>query len=163
MRIDTEHDFHERVNNPETIKLHLVAEVKLRRLINGLVDKQGTITGMYWLIDFIAAINPDEFSKERKALLKQTVLKVYTAYDTQLSNKALASMLHAAGYKAADIATLLGVARNSVYYYLKRNDYVPTRCVLSYGEYNLVMDFLDAMTEIAQLTTLDKIKTTELG
>lgn len=151
MRIDDEHAYDQKIYDTEIIKQHLIPEHKYRNLVLRLAKKHGNITGAYWLIDFVAALNPKEFIEERKIALKKLTLKVYTAYDDLPNNKTMVSIMTAAGYPVSQIAKTLNISRNSVYYFQKRAEEIPVRCMLTYGEYNLMLDFMDAWHEICEM------------
>jgi hypothetical protein len=143
MRFDDEHAYDQRINDIATIHDHLLPEYKFKRFVTNIVKKHGSLTGMYWLIDFISALYPDEFSENRKIALKQLTQKIYITYDDNTSHRYLVSILKAKGMGPSEIARTLNISRNSVYYFMKRNEDLPTRCILTYGEYNLMLDFLD--------------------
>ena len=79
---------------------------------------------------------------------------MYTAYDTELDNKAMIRILMNSGYKKTKIAEILGISRTSVYYFLDKEYTRPTRCMFTYGEYNLMLDFMDAWHELTQMDIL---------
>lgn len=154
MRFDDEHAYDQRINDIATIHEHLLPEYQFKRFISNVAKKHGTITGFYWLIDFISALYPDEFPENRKIALKQLTQKVYITYDDNTSHRYLVFILKSKGYGPVKIATTLGISRNSVYYFLKRNEELPTRCILTYGEYNLMLDFIDCWNNFKGLGTV---------
>lgn len=154
MRFDDEHAYDQKIYDIPTIQEHIIPEHKYRKLVLSLVEKHGNITGAYWLIDFVTALNPKEFSEDRKVALKKLTLKIYTAYDDTPNNKTMVAVMKAAGYNIKTIAETLKISRNSVYYFLDKEEELPTRCMLTYGEYNLMMDFMDAWHEIKNMEEL---------
>ena len=154
MRFDDEHAYDQKIYDIDTIRTHLIPEHKYRKMVLELSKKQGTITGAYWLIDVVCALNPKEMSEERKNALKKLTMKIYTAYDDLPDNKTLVGVMKAAGYKVNKIAETLNISRNSVYYFLDRTEELPTRCMLTYGEYNLMSDFMDLWHELGNMEEL---------
>lgn len=154
MRFDDEHAYDQKIYDIDTIRTHLIPEHKYRKMVLELSKKQGTITGAYWLIDVVCALNPKEMSEERKNALKKLTMKIYTAYDDLPDNKTLVGVMKAAGYKVNKIAETLNISRNSVYYFLDRTEELPTRCMLTYGEYNLMLDFMDLWHELGNMEEL---------
>ncbi len=154
MRFDDEHAYDQKIYDIDTIRTHLIPEHKYRKMVLELSKKQGTITGAYWLIDVVCALNPKEMSEERKNALKKLTMKIYTAYDDLPDNKTMVGVMKAAGYKINKIAETLNISRNSVYYFLERTAELPTRCMLTYGEYNLMSDFMDLWHELGNMEEL---------
>jgi hypothetical protein len=158
MRFDDEHAYDQRINDINTIHDHIIPEHRYIKLVSDLVKKHGNVTGAYWLIDLICALNPQEFNEQRKIALKQLTQKIYVSYDDCPSNKQLCAVMNAAGFSKQVIADSLGIARNTVYYFLARDTELPTRCMLTYGEYNLMLDFMDCWEEIKRMDLLYETK-----
>lgn len=148
MRLNNEHAYDQKIYDIEVIKEHLVPEQRFRMLILRLAEKQGNIMGAYWLIDFISVLYPAEFPDDRKTALKKLTLKVYTAYERVPPKKTIVALMKASGQTVKQISEKLQVSRNTVYYFLDKADSLPTHCMLTYGEYNLMMDFMDAWHEV---------------
>jgi hypothetical protein len=143
MRFDDEHAYDQRINDTQTIHEHIIPEHRYRKIVLELSKKHGNINGAYWLIDLICALNPGEFNEQRKIALKQLTQKIYVSYDDVPTNKQLCAIMKATGISPSQIAHNLGISRNTVYYFLDRDQELPTRCMLTYGEYNLMLDFID--------------------
>ena len=154
MRLDNDHAYDERIYDLDTIYEHLIPEHKYKKLVTELARVHGNITGAYWLIDLVCALYPSEFTEERKNALKRLTLKIYTAYDDLPTNKQMTAVMSRAGYSVAAIAKALNISRNSVYYFLAKEEELPTRCMLTYGEYNLMLDFMDKWEEIRGMSEL---------
>ena len=156
LRFDDEHDYDQKIYDIAIIREHLIPEQRFRNFIFKMAKKHGSITGMYWLIDVVCALNPKEFDEKRKHALKQIVLKIYSYYsDDSISPKQQVTLMKASGkYSGQEIADILHISRQTVYYYLRQQEELPTRCMLSYGEYNLVMDFMDCWHELTEMELL---------
>lgn len=152
MRFDDEHAYDKRIYDLELIKEHFVPEQRFRKFIFSIAKKHGGITGMYWLTDIVCALNPREFPEERKIALKKLMLKVYTCYSDNVTTKQMVGVLKECGYGKTEIADILHISRNSVYYFINREVELPTQCMLTYGEYNLMMDFMDCWEELYTLS-----------
>lgn len=156
MRFDTEHAYDQHIYDIPTIKEHIIEEWKFRKLLFTIVEKHGSIAGMNLLIDAVCAIYSREFTPPRKAALKRLVMKIYTAYDYLPPKRQLAAVLKELKYPITKIADILQVTRQTVYWYLSQEDEVPTTCLLTYGEYNLMLDFMDAWHELGSMDNLEK-------
>lgn len=156
LRFDDEHDYDQKIYDIAIIREHLIPEQHFRNFIFKMAKKHGSITGMYWLIDVVCALNPKEFDEKRKHALKQIVLKIYSYYsDDSISPKQQVTLMKASGkYSGQEIADILHISRQTVYYYLRQQEELPTRSMLSYGEYNLVMDFMDCWHELTEMELL---------
>ena len=154
MRFDDDHAYDQKIYDTKVISEHLIPEMQFKKLMLALVEKQGSIKGMHWLEDVVCALNPKEMSEERKNALKKLTMKIYTAYDDLPDNKTMVGVMKAAGYKVNKIAETLNISRNSVYYFLDRTEELPTRCMLTYGEYNLMLDFMDLWHELGNMEEL---------
>lgn len=156
MRFDDEHDYDQKIYDIAIIQEHLIPEQKFKTFIFKMAQKHGSITGMYWIIDVVCALNAKEFDEKRKHALKQISLRIYSYYhDDDISPRQKTAIMKATGkYTMQEIADTLHISRQTVYYYLKQQEELPTRCILTYGEYNLVMDFMDCWHE---LTEMEKI------
>lgn len=151
MRLDDEHAYNDRINDIPTIHDHLVPEHLFRLMIERVSAKFGDLKGMYWLIDVVCALNPKEFNEQRTLMLKQITQKIYIAYEDDIPKKRLVALMRKAGCTVVYIAEKLGIARNTAHYYLRRNEDLPTRCIFTYGEYNLMMDFFDCWNELKEM------------
>ena len=156
LRFDDEHDYDQKIYDIALIQEHLIPEQQFKNFIFRMAHKHGSITGMYWLIDVVSALNPKEFDEKRKHALKQIVLKIYSYYsEDDISQKQRVTIMKASGkYSGQEIADALHISRQTVYYYLRQQDELPTKCMLSYGEYNLVMDFMDCWHELTEMECL---------
>jgi DNA-binding CsgD family transcriptional regulator len=154
MRFDDEHAYNQRINDIPTIQSHVIPEHKFRKLVLELSKKHGNINGAYWLIDLICALYPQEFNEQRIIALKQLTQKIFVSYDDVLKNKQICALMHMDGCGPTEISESLNIARNTVYYYLKQNQELPTRCMLTYGEYNLMLDFYDCWEELKRMDQL---------
>ena len=156
MRFDDEHAYDQKKYDTKVINEHLIPEMQFKKLMLALIEKQGSIKGMYWLEDVVCALNPKEFPEERIRALKQLTLNMYTRYDVDISPKQKVVLLKAAGYGTTYIAKELHLSRQTVYYYLEQNEETPTCCMLTYGEYNLMMDFMDCWHELCAIDKIEK-------
>lgn len=156
MRFDDEHAYDQKIYDTTVIAAHLIPEMQFKKLVLALVEKQGSIKGMHWLEDFVCALNPKEFPEERVRALKQLTLNMYIHYDVEISPKQKVTLLKAAGYGISDIAKEMNICRQTVYYYLKSNEDTPTCCMFTYGEYNLMLDFMDAWHELCAVDKIEK-------
>ena len=154
MRFDDEHAYNQKIYDTELIEIHLLEEQRYHTFISKLVKKHSNITGAYWIIDVVCSLNPTEFPEERKLALKRLTLKMYTSYDIAPDNRILVPVLKKTGYSVCQIAKRLNISRNSVYYFLKKEYVTPTRCMFTYGEYNLMLDFMDAWQELTQMSAI---------
>lgn len=152
MRIDHEHAYDQRIFDQDTIKEHLIPEQEFKAFIAGVIKTYGSLKHVYWIVDLVAVLKPAEFPDQRKAALKNIIHKIFTYYDTsEIPTKQHVALLKAKGTPIKDIAKILNISRNSVYYHLKQEEELPTSCMLTYGEYNLMMDFWDIWNELRAL------------
>lgn len=152
MRIDHEHAYDQRIYDQETIREHLIPEQEFKAFIAGVIRTHGSLKHVYWIVDLVAALKPSEFPDQRKVALKNIIHKIFTYYDTsEIPTKQRVTLMHAKKTPIKDIAATLGISRNSVYYHLKQEEELPTTCMLTYGEYNLMLDFWDIWRELCSL------------
>jgi hypothetical protein len=144
MRYDNEHSYDQIIYDPQIILDHLPNEYKFKEFVQTIINKYGDITRVYWIIDLVCTLESKEFPENRIIALKHLVQKLYMSSDTLTSNKHLVHIFTKLGYKIAHISKLLHISRNSVYYFLNRAQELPPACILTYGEYNLMLDFIDA-------------------
>jgi predicted DNA-binding protein YlxM (UPF0122 family) len=156
LRFDDEHSYDQRIYDVTTIQEHLIPEQIFKNFIFKMAHKHGSITGMYWLVDVVCALNSKEFDDKRKAALKTIILKVYTYYDDkEIPPKQMVTVMKATGrYTMQEIADALNISRQTVYYYLHQQEELPTKCMLTYGEYNIMLDFMDCWHEIVEMEKL---------
>jgi hypothetical protein len=88
------------------------------------------------------------------SIFKQLTQKIFVSYDDVPTNKQLCAIMKATGISPTQIAHDLGITRNTIYYYMERDQDLPTRCMLTYGEYNLMLDFTDCWEEIKRMDIL---------
>ena len=156
MRFDDDHDYDQKIYDIGTIQEHLIPEQHFKNFIFKMAQKHGSITGMYWIIDVVCALNPKEFDEKRKHALKQIILRIYSYYhEDDMSPKQKVTVMKASGqYTMQEIADALHITRQTVYYYLRQQEELPTRSILTYGEYNLMLDFMDCWHELAEMEKL---------
>ena len=152
MRYNEEHAYDDRIFDVPTIREHVLPEHQFRHFVNQVSKKHGQLTGFYWIIDLVAKLYESEFPDERVNALKKLTLKVFTAYNEEPSKHTICQLLKEQGKTVAEIADLTRIQRTAVYYYLKRELELPTQCMLTYGEYDLMMDFMDAWNEMRNMS-----------
>ena len=156
MRLNEEHDYDDRVLNPDDIKEHLVPEFRFRHFVKSVAKMKDQITGFYALITLAAYLYPSEFPAERVDALKRLTYKVYVAFHEDPPKKLMINLMKMNGVSPKKISNLLNIRRENIYYYTKKESEpeVPLQCMLTYGEYNLMLDFMDAWDKIAKLGVL---------
>lgn len=154
MRLNDEHAYDDRVMNPTEISARLIPEFTFRKFIKTVAKLQGQITGFYWMIDFVTHFYPEEFPKPRVEALQRLSYKVFVAYHEEPPLHTLCILMKAQGVDPQLIAENLGILRANVYYYLKKEIKVPSQCMLTYGEYDLMLDFMDAWNAIKKMGDL---------
>lgn len=156
MRINELHAYDDRVLNPKDIQIHTFNEYRFRKFVINIAMINGQIGSFYTLIVLMAHLYPEEFSKERVEALKRLTYKVYIAYQEEPPLRHLVAMLKNNGMRPQQIADLLNIKRQNVYYYsrIAEEQETPLQCMLTYGEYDLMMDFLDAWDKTTALGVL---------
>lgn len=151
MRLNEDHAYDDRVLDPNQVKERLIPEYIFRHFIRNIAKKQGQITGFHWLIALVSRLFPEEFSPERTKALELLSYKVYVAYYEEPPTHTLCIIMKQQGISPQVISEKLGIRRENVYYYLKKDIVMPSQCMLTYGEYNLMLDFMDAWNQLTQM------------
>lgn len=157
MRINEEHDYDDRVINIEDTLAHTLQEYRFRCFVKRITLLKGQVGGFYALITLMAYLYPSEFPPERVEAMKKLTYKVFAAYHEDPPIRYLVKLMQDHGYKPAEIASALKIKRENVYYYTKKSNEqeVPLQCMLTYGEYDLMMDFMDAWDRTTKLGVLE--------
>ena len=148
MRYNPDRPYDEKVYDLEELEKRLLPEFLFRQFVNKLARIQGTLTSFYWIVDLIAQLFPEEFPPARSTAVKKIAHKVFIVYDETPPTKTLCALLRKNGTPVKQIAKILGVKHPTVYYYLKQEIRLPTQAMLTYGEYDLMLDFMDCWKKL---------------
>lgn len=154
MRINDEHAYDDRVLNPDDMKEHIFPEFRFRHFVLTVAKMKGQVTGFYALITLAAYLYPEEFPPERVEALKKLTYKVFVAYYEEPPKKLMISLMKEKNITPRQIARHLKMSRENIYYYTRKEDgatEVIGQCLLTYGEYDLMMDFMDCWDKIRDL------------
>lgn len=148
MRYNPDRPYDEKVYDLEELEKRLLPEFLFRQFVNKITREHETLTAFYWVVDFIAQMYPAEITPARATALKKIAHKVFVIYDNTPPSKTMAVLLHKSGAPVKKIARTLGVTPPTVYYYLKQEIKLPTQAMLTYGEYDLMLDFMDCWNKL---------------
>jgi len=156
MRLNEERAYDEFVTTPEVIRDHLVDEFIFRNFLNNIAKKQGTINGFYWLVELVTKLYPAEFDEARATAIKKIAYKVHVAHYEEPPTQTLCVMMMHQGYKPKEVSRTLNIQPQNVYYYIRRDKEVdlPIKAMLTYGEYDVMLDFMDCWNELKKLGDL---------
>ena len=148
MRYNPDRPYDEKVYDLEELEKRLLPEFLFRQFVNKIAREHQTLTAFYWVVDFIAQMFPEEITPARATALKKIAHKVFVIYDNLPPAKTITALLHKDGVPVKKIAKTLGVKPPTIYYYLKQEIKLPTQAMLTYGEYDLMLDFMDCWNKV---------------
>ena len=154
MRLNEEHAYDDRVCYPPDILKHIVPEYRFRQFIQTVSKHKGQITAFYALITFVAYMFPEEFPTDRVEAMKKVAYKVFVAYHEEPPLALMCKVMKERKVPPRVIAKQLNIKRENIYYYMNKEAEVPAQCMLTHGEFNLMMDFMDAWDQIKMMGEL---------
>ncbi len=148
MRFNPDRAYDEIVYDLDEILARQLPEFLFRQFIIKMAKKTNNINIMYTLADLVGHVFPKDFPPNRVTAFKRLALKVYTIYDARPPKRTLCQLLYESKTPTRQIAKLLGIAQPTVYHHLKQAVEHPSQCMLTYGEYDVMQDFMDCWREL---------------